>query len=86
MDKNIRHTLLIEQGQGLIATAVLEVSSFNEKEIRLNLSTGGKLAVFGEKLKINGFDKNSGELKLSGAVLCVKYATSTSSKIKKLFG
>ena len=86
MDKNIKHTVFIEYGQGLIATAVGEVLYFNEREIKLKLLSGERLLVMGEKLKINGFDKNCGELKLLGAIISVRYVAPTSSKFKKLFG
>lgn len=86
MDKNTKHTLLVDYESGVVATAVGEVSYFNEKEVKLNLLTGVRLLIVGEKLKINGFDRSSGELKLSGVVYSVKYCTSTSFKFKKFFG
>ena len=86
MEKIVKHTLFLEYGQGLLATAIAEVLSFDEKEVKLSLSSGGKLLVQGAKMKINGFDKGSGEFKLSGDVSSVKYLSNTTSKIKKLFG
>ena len=85
MEKNTRHTLFLEHEQGRVATSVGEVLAFNEREIRLKLVSNAKLVVIGDKLKINGFDKGSGELRLSGVVCAVKYS-SNYSKVKKLFG
>jgi hypothetical protein len=86
MDKNTKHTLLIEYTQGLFATAVCEVLSFNEREIKLSLLNGVRLLVYGEKLKITAFDKGSGELKLTGVIFSTKYSSLATSKLKKLFG
>ena len=86
MDKNTKHTLLIDYEQGLFATAICEVLAFNEREIKLSVLNGVKLIVFGEKLKITSFDKSSGELKLSGVVFSTKYSSLSTVKIKKLFG
>ena len=85
MEKNTRHTLFIENEQGLVARAIGEVLAFNEREIRLKLLSGSKLVVVGDKLKITCFDKGCGELKLSGVVFTVKYSA-TNTKFKKLFG
>ena len=86
MEKIVKHTLFLEYGQGLFATAISEVLSFDEKEVKLSLSSGGKLLVQGAKMKINCFETGSGEFKLVGEVSAVKYLSHTSSKFKKLFG
>ena len=85
MENNKNHSLQIEYGQGLTATAVLEVTSFNEREIKLSLSSGQRLAVNGEKIKIVGFNRQSGELKLSGVIIGVRYFSGASGQLKKIF-
>jgi hypothetical protein len=85
MENNKNHSLQIDYGQGLMATAVLEVTSFNEREIKLSLASGQRLAVNGEKLKIVGFNRQCGELKLSGVIIGVRYFNSASSQFKKIF-
>ena len=85
MENNKLHNLQIEYGSGFSASCVLEVNAFNEKEVKILLNSGQRLIVYGEKLKITCFNKQSGELKLSGLVLCVKYSPSVSSQIKKIF-
>ncbi len=86
MEQNKKHTLQIEHGQGFIAAAVADVLSFNEGQITVRLTSGERLTVYGAGLKINGFNKQSGELKVVGAVQTVKYIPSVKQKFRKLFG
>ena len=85
MEQNTKHTMQIEYGQGFFATAVSEVISFNEREIRLRLATGEKVCVCGENLKINAFNKQVGDLRVVGAIFVVKYTYSAKQKIRNLF-
>ena len=85
MENNKNHNLQLEYGQGLLATAVQDVLSFNEKEVKISLCSGKKLVAIGEKLKISGFNKQSGELKITGEVSLIKYLSSPTSQLRKLF-
>lgn len=85
MEQNKNHSVKIESGQGFFATAIAEVLSFNEKEIRLAIFGGGRLIVLGENLKISGFNNQLGELKVSGKVLSLKYLSAVISPVKRLF-
>lgn len=86
MENNKKHTLQIEIGQGFISTSTEEVVAFNEKEIKFRLKSGEKVIVTGENLRINGFNKQLGELKVVGDVSVVKYVQLVGQKIKKLLG
>jgi len=85
MEQNLNHGLKIEYGQGLTATAVTDVISFNDREVRVALNGGKRLHVFGENLKISGFNKQSAELRLSGFITAIKYLAQSVSAVKKLF-
>ena len=85
MENNKIHNLQIEYGAGLLASCILDVVAFNDREVKMALVSGQSLTVYGEKLKITAFNKQSGELRLSGAVSCVKYSASASAQIKRLF-
>ena len=86
MEQNNKHTMQIEYGQGFLATFVGDVLSFNEKQIIMRLRIGDKVQVLGDNLKINGFNKQLGELRVVGNVQTVKYLPSAKQKFKKFFG
>ena len=84
--ENIKnHSLQIEYGQGLVASGVAEVVGFNEREIRFKTDSGVKTIVLGDNLKINAFNKQTGELKVGGAINSVKYGVKPLTTIKNLF-
>ena len=85
MEQNKKHCMQIEYGQGFFAMAISEVVAFNEREIRLRLTSGEKAYVYGNNLKINAFNKQLGELRVVGEVSAVKYLNSAKQKIKKIF-
>ena len=84
MEQNKNHSLTIEYGQGLIATGVVDVIAFSEREVRLALSVS-RLLIVGEKLKITGFNKSNGELRVNGTVGSVKYLQAPLSPVKRFF-
>ncbi len=86
MEQNKKHTLQIEQGQGFVASCVGEVIAFNEKEVKIRLISGERVFVLGENLKINAFNKQTGELRVVGVIYAVRYLNSAKQKIKKIFG
>ena len=84
MDKIIPN-FCIEYKKSLIASGIADVISFNEREIRLKLEDGGRVNITGENLKIVGFEKRTGEFKLVGTVLSIKFLGGASSPFMKLF-
>ena len=84
MDKVIPN-FCIEYKKSLIASGVGDVISFNEREIKLKLEDGGRVNITGDNLKIVGFEKRTGEFKLAGVVMSVKFLGGASSPLAKLF-
>ena len=76
MDEKTRptrpHTLRLEERGSLTVTAVEEVMSFDEGELRLRTAQG-MLLVRGEGLKVEKLDKGSGELAVTGQVAELAY-------------
>lgn len=85
MEINKNHSLKIEYGQGLTATAVEDLISFNENEIKISLVGKNRVVVLGEKLTVGGFNKQSGELRVCGNIHSVKYLSAHLSPVKRLF-
>ena len=85
MEEKISHNLTLCKRNYLAIDGVSDVSSFNESEVRLRLLGGEKLTVAGEKLQIVGFDKKTGECKLSGKINSLKYADAGLSSPRKFF-
>lgn len=85
MENGKNHGLQIEYGQGLMATAVVDVIAFNEREIRFKINSGEKTVVYGENLKITAFNKQTGELKIGGLINSVKYGAKPFGSVKNLF-
>lgn len=86
MEQNKKHTMQIEYGQGFLATCVGDVLSFNERQIIIRLALGERVHVIGENLRINGFNKQLGELRVVGKVQIVKYLPTVKQKLKRFFG
>lgn len=84
MEQNA-HNLTLENRNYLTLSGITDVGSFNENEIRLKLSDGVKITVTGSKLQIVGFDKKTGECRLSGRVNAIKYAEVGVSAPKRFF-
>lgn len=61
------HKLMLERRQGGIITGVRDVTSFDEKEIRL-VTEEGKLSVRGEGLHVKQLDLQKGEVELQGRI------------------
>ncbi len=79
MDEKARptqaHRLNLDERARLTVTAVEEVMSFDEQELRLRTALG-PLLVRGRALKVEKLDKNSGELAVSGEVAELVYLQS----------
>ena len=61
------HKLMLERRQGGTITGVRDVTSFDEKEIRL-VTEEGKLSVRGEGLHVKQLDLQKGEVELQGRI------------------
>ncbi len=85
MEQTKTHAVEIDNRSRLSASGIADVASFNEREVRASLCGGGKIIVIGESLKIDGFSKQSGDMKLSGKIYAVKYSDFSASGVKKFF-
>lgn len=85
MERQTNHSLSIDNRKRLSACGVSEVLGFNEREIRASLTGGGKILVYGDKLAIDAFSKQTGEITLSGFISAVKYSDLQSVSLKKIF-
>lgn len=84
MDKIIPD-FVIEYKKSFTASGVGDVISFNDREIRLSLVEGGRVCITGEGLKIVGFEKRTGEFKMVGAVVAVKFLSGAQTTLKRFF-
>ena len=82
------HALSLEGRNRLMITEVLDVGSFNEQEILVNLSFGG-LSVKGQNLHIQKLDPDSASIVITGQVQTLAYSEKKESSgdgfLKKLF-
>ena len=81
----VNHTLNLESRRRVCLTAVLEVSAFSDKEIRLKLKNDESVILSGENLKIVCFDSSNGSFSASGNFLGIRYRTAGASIVKKVF-
>ncbi len=84
MEKTVPN-FTIEYKKSLAASGIADVTSFNDREIRLNLTEGGKAIITGEAMKIVCFEKRTGEFRLAGVVSGVKFSSASQSFIKRFF-
>lgn len=75
----------IEYKKSLAASGVADVMSFNDREIRLSLTEGGKAVITGDGMKIVCFEKRTGEFKLVGAVSGVRFSSAAQPFLKRFF-
>ncbi len=74
MEQTKAHKLTLDDRKYLAVCGVADVLCFNEREVRLSLSGGGKMFVTGENLKIEGFSRQTGEARVNGTVRSIKYS------------
>lgn len=84
MDKIVPN-FVIEYKKSFSASGVADVISFNDREIKFTLAEGGKVSVFGEALKIVGFEKRTGDFRLVGVVCGVKFSSGAQSAFGRFF-
>jgi sporulation protein YabP len=78
------HEIRLSKREAFVADGVLYVESFDEKGLSL-ATVMGELVIEGENLKIEGFSKENGTVRITGMVQGIYYGDETRSK-KKLFG
>ena len=81
----VNHTLSLESRRRICLTAVLEVLSFSDKEIRLKLKNNEVLTISGENLKIVCFDSSNSNFTASGNVFGIKYKSGGVPIVKRVF-
>ena len=55
MEQTKNHIVNIDNRNALSASGISDVTSFNEREVRLTLCGGGKMVISGDAMKIDGF-------------------------------
>ncbi|MGL5634208.1 MAG: sporulation protein YabP [Sarcina sp.] len=79
-----KSNLVLENRKMLSLTGVLEVLSFDEKQINLNTSLGG-LNITGKTLKVNKLDVQNGDVIITGYIKSIVYCNDKPKKRLKLF-
>lgn len=82
-ERSKNHKLIVDNRQGVSATDVDAVLSFNENKISLRLLDGTKATVTGGGLKIIGFSKTDGTFLATGEIASIVYGGK--SLVQKLF-
>lgn len=85
MEQQKNHIVTLDNRKCLKAGGVAEVLGFNEREVRAALVGGGKIIITGDKLAIDGFSRQTGELALSGLVSGIKYSDIQGVSVKRFF-
>ena len=78
------HKLILENRQGGTVTGVLDVDSFDEKEILL-VTHNGMLSIKGEQLHVKGLNLEKGEVNISGKVDSLVYMSKNAEKREEPF-
>ena len=80
----VSHSLTLENRSKCAMTGIREVLSYSPREVALS-SSNGRLTITGEGLKIVGFEKRTGEFKMVGAVVAVKFLSGGQTTLKRFF-
>ena len=87
MEKNINHSLNIEERSILEITGVKDVTAYNEDELEI-VTDFGTLTICGNDFNITKLDVETGELKITGKVDSLFYSEKSekaSGLLKRLF-
>lgn len=76
--------LTLEGRKRLNMTLVTSVDSYSEQILRLTVGQN-KVSIIGENLKIEAFNKQSGNLTVDGSINEIKYNVSKKPILKRLF-
>ncbi|MBO5712867.1 MAG: YabP/YqfC family sporulation protein [Clostridia bacterium] len=79
------HILTLDNRKKATITAVSEVLSFSDKEVKLKLNDTSVMLITGNALKIGGFDNKSGNALILGEITLIKYKPKEESVLKKVF-
>ena len=82
--KEIKHDAIIKSRKRLEMTCINDVSSYDENEIIVQ-TEGTGLSIEGEKLKIDKFDSEKGELIVNGLINGIFYFNKEVKKKRTLF-
>lgn len=77
--------IVIDKRNRLEISLAKEIDEYGEKNMKVTLSDGVKLAIFGSGLKIISFSKESGTLIASGEITEIKYLKKPISFVKRVF-
>ena len=80
-----KHLVTIDDRKKFSATAVSEVLSFSDKEVKLKLNDKTVMVITGNGLKIAGFDNGSGNALILGEIFLIKYKGKEENFLKKVF-
>lgn len=83
----MKHNLILENRKVLTVSGVSDVSGFDEQSVIL-VTEMGELAVKGNKLHINKFSLETGELNLDGDIYSLTYSENKNTEggfFSKLF-
>ena len=80
----VGHEIRINQREAFVANGVLYVESFDDTSLSLS-TVMGELILEGQDLKIEGFSKENGTVRIIGTIRALYYGDEPRAK-KKLFG
>ncbi len=79
-----QNMLCLENRKHLTLTNVESVDSYSEQCLKLTVS-GFRVVITGEKIKINSFNKDAGNLTAEGVVNEIKYLGKQIPLLKRIF-
>lgn len=78
------HSLTLEEQKRLNLTGILNVDSFNEKEVCLKLAEN-TLHITGANLNVEKLNVEDGTLSILGDISAIRYSGAKQSIIKRIF-
>lgn len=76
--------LILENRKKLNMTNVSSVDSYSEQVLKLSVG-GSKVIINGEKLKIEAYNKSSGNLIVDGTINEIRFSVNKPTLVKRLF-
>lgn len=78
------HSLTLEEQKKLSLTGILNVESFNEKEVSLKLADN-MLSITGANLNVEKLNVEEGTLTIMGEIGAIRYSGVKESLMKRIF-
>ena len=78
------HSLMLEEQKKLSLTGILNVESFNEKEVYLKLADN-MLNITGANLNVEKLNVEDGTLTVMGEIGTIRYSGARQSLLKRIF-